>query len=176
MCLVACCAKAVGQLFNSLPLLKNTASTRVNGSRNGQELDAATGHALVTAAVGETVILLHPPPPSVDVSIAMKRERQQNDSLADGVGDGCRGLCHCSDGGAPPSRRGEMLVMMMMVLFCLSKRTPLLTHFPVGKNQRWNTLSDMLVHVFCGSCCCRCGCSLRLVVASQFLPAQNIKA
>ena len=35
-------------------------------------------------AVGETVILLHPPLPLVGVSIAMKRERQQNDSLADG--------------------------------------------------------------------------------------------
>ena len=35
-------------------------------------------------AVGETVILLHPPPPLVGVSVAMERERQQNDSLADG--------------------------------------------------------------------------------------------
>ena len=31
--------------------------------------------------VGETAILLHPPLPVVGVSIAMKRERQQNDSL-----------------------------------------------------------------------------------------------
>ena len=30
-------------------------------------------------AVGETVILLHPPLPLVGVSIAMERERQQND-------------------------------------------------------------------------------------------------
>ena len=29
----------------------------------------------------ETVILLHPPLPSVGVSIVMERERQQNDSL-----------------------------------------------------------------------------------------------
>ena len=32
-----------------------------------------TGVAGVTIAVGETVILLHPPPPLVDVSIAMER-------------------------------------------------------------------------------------------------------
>ena len=37
----------------------------------------------IPAAVGETVILLHSPLPSVmGVSIAMERERQQNDSLA----------------------------------------------------------------------------------------------
>ena len=35
-------------------------------------------------AVGETVILLQPPLPLVGVSIAMRRERQQNDSLGDG--------------------------------------------------------------------------------------------
>ena len=35
-------------------------------------------------AVGETVILLHPPLPLVLVSIWMERERQQNDSLANG--------------------------------------------------------------------------------------------
>ena len=41
--------------------------------------------ARVRLAVGETsVILLHPPLPSVGVSIVMERERQQNDSLADG--------------------------------------------------------------------------------------------
>ena len=34
--------------------------------------------------VGETVILLHPPLPSVAVSIKMERGLQQNDSLADG--------------------------------------------------------------------------------------------
>ena len=37
-----------------------------------------------SVAVGETVILLHPPLPSVGVSIWMERERQQTDSLADG--------------------------------------------------------------------------------------------
>ena len=42
----------------------------------------ADGKARV--AVGETVILLHPPLPSVDVSIGTERERQQNDSVADG--------------------------------------------------------------------------------------------
>ena len=35
-------------------------------------------------AVGETVILPHPPRPLVGVSIGMERECQQNDSLADG--------------------------------------------------------------------------------------------
>ena len=38
----------------------------------------------VILAIGETVILLHPPLPLVGVSIVMERERQQNDSLADG--------------------------------------------------------------------------------------------
>ena len=44
--------------------------------------DVAAGHL----AVGETVILLHPPLPLVGVSIVMERERQQNDSLANGYG------------------------------------------------------------------------------------------
>ena len=35
-------------------------------------------------AVGETVILLHPPLHLAGVSIATERERQQNDSLANG--------------------------------------------------------------------------------------------
>ena len=35
-------------------------------------------------AVGETGILLHPPLHLVGVSIAMERERQQHDSLANG--------------------------------------------------------------------------------------------
>ena len=35
-------------------------------------------------AVDETVIVLHPPLPLVGKSIVMERERQQNDSLADG--------------------------------------------------------------------------------------------
>ena len=37
-----------------------------------------------TLAVDETVILLHPPLPLVGVSIAMERERQQNDILVNG--------------------------------------------------------------------------------------------
>ena len=45
---------------------------------------AARGDRRADLAVGETVILLHPPLPLVGVSIAMERERQQNDSLADG--------------------------------------------------------------------------------------------
>ena len=38
-------------------------------------------------AVGETVILLHPPLPLVGVSIWTERGRQQRDSLADGLGE-----------------------------------------------------------------------------------------
>ena len=44
----------------------------------------------VAVAVGETGILLQPPLPSVGVSIAMERGRQQNDSLADGYRRGKR--------------------------------------------------------------------------------------
>ena len=40
----------------------------------------------VAIAIGETVILLHHPLPLVGVSIAMERERQQNGSLANGIG------------------------------------------------------------------------------------------
>ena len=35
-------------------------------------------------AVGETVILLHPPPPLVGISIRTEKRCQQNDSIADG--------------------------------------------------------------------------------------------
>ena len=38
----------------------------------------------MSVAPDETVILLHPPIPSVGVSIVMERERQQNDSLVNG--------------------------------------------------------------------------------------------
>ena len=38
-------------------------------------------------AVGETVILLRPPLPLAGVSIAMERDRQQSDSLANGCVD-----------------------------------------------------------------------------------------
>ena len=38
----------------------------------------------VDLAIGETVILLHPPLPLVGVSIGMESERHQNDSLANG--------------------------------------------------------------------------------------------
>ena len=40
-------------------------------------------------AVGETVILLHPPLPPVGVSIGMERGRQQNHSLVNGYGSRC---------------------------------------------------------------------------------------
>ena len=39
---------------------------------------------LFEVAVGETVILLHPPPTYADVPTVMERGCQQNDSLADG--------------------------------------------------------------------------------------------
>ena len=41
-------------------------------------------YGLALPAVGEIVILLHPPLPLVGVSIVMERECQQSDSLADG--------------------------------------------------------------------------------------------
>ena len=50
------------------------------GSRPG------TRGSEVFLAVGETVILLHPPLPSVGVSIWMERGCQRNNSLADGAG------------------------------------------------------------------------------------------
>ena len=43
-------------------------------------------------AVGETVILLHPPLPSVGVSIVMERERQQNGILVRGLLEGLHDL------------------------------------------------------------------------------------
>ena len=60
-----------------------------------EHLNSATSHAPRVSscrhtagegriAVGETVILLHPPLPLVGISIAMERERQQTDSLANG--------------------------------------------------------------------------------------------
>ena len=39
---------------------------------------------LLDLAIGETVIVLHPPLPLVGVSIGMERGCQYNDSLADG--------------------------------------------------------------------------------------------
>ena len=44
----------------------------------------AEQEVLARLAVGETVVLLHPPLPLVGVSMAMERERQQNDSLVNG--------------------------------------------------------------------------------------------
>ena len=43
-----------------------------------------SAHFTAAEALGETVILLHPPLPFAGVSIAMVRGCQQNDSLADG--------------------------------------------------------------------------------------------
>ena len=59
--------------------------TRISSVRASVSQPAASS-ALTSAwlAVGETVILLHPPLPLLGVSIVMERERQQNDSLARG--------------------------------------------------------------------------------------------
>ena len=51
------------------------------GLRKGS---ARTTRTAARPAVGETAILMHPPLPSAGVSTGMERERQQNDSLADG--------------------------------------------------------------------------------------------
>ena len=53
--------------------------TRYGSRRYGSETVGGAG-----IAVGETVILPHPPLPAVGVSIGMERGRQQNNSLADG--------------------------------------------------------------------------------------------
>ena len=66
-----------------------------NGPFNDGEGDISTGRPedsnlgwgmaeTALLAVGETVILLHPPLPLVGVSIGMERGCQQNDSPADG--------------------------------------------------------------------------------------------
>ena len=47
-------------------------------------VDRRVGVQPQNLAVDETVILMHPPLPLVGVSIVMKRERQQNDSLVNG--------------------------------------------------------------------------------------------
>ena len=49
----------------------------------GAEAEAEGAKAAMTA-VGETVILLHPPLPLVGISTGINRGCQQNDSLADG--------------------------------------------------------------------------------------------
>ena len=56
-----------------------------------QEYEVGRAKASTTqVAVGESsVLLLHPPLPSVCVSIETRRECQQNDSLADGYTQGC---------------------------------------------------------------------------------------
>ena len=56
-----------------------SSATAISNSLAGVVLTASPG-----LAVGETVILLHPPLPLLGVSIGMERERQQNDSLANG--------------------------------------------------------------------------------------------
>ena len=48
-------------------------------------------------AVGETVILLHPPLPSVGVTMRMRRGRLRNGSLADGYCDLDHAVLVCGD-------------------------------------------------------------------------------
>ena len=59
-------------------------SARVTAGHRARVAGGAAEHVALWIAVGETVILLHPPLPSAGVSIAMERERQHNDSLANG--------------------------------------------------------------------------------------------
>ena len=61
-----------------------TAPAAGSGSSVGTGAAVLRWWVAVSVAVGETVILLHPPLPFAVFSIAMERERQQNDSLADG--------------------------------------------------------------------------------------------
>ena len=72
-------------LRSSHPYLYAIARTANRELAGRQWADRQHTQAL-SLAVGETVILLHPPLPLhvVGVSIAMEKERQQNDSLADG--------------------------------------------------------------------------------------------
>ena len=56
-----------------------SSATAISNSLAGVVLTASPG-----LAVGETVILLHPPLPLLGVSIGMERGCQQNDSIADG--------------------------------------------------------------------------------------------
>ena len=96
--LICCCSPASYNLAETLSTLrfgdraatiKNTTSTTV--LRTPEQMAAALETAedelaagRVEAAVGETIILLHLPLPSVGVSIGVERGCQQNDSLADG--------------------------------------------------------------------------------------------
>ena len=59
-------------------------SEGANRPREQPASSMSTSICGVQPAVGETVILLHPPLPLVGASMAMERERQQKDSLADG--------------------------------------------------------------------------------------------
>ena len=69
------------------PVLGEQPAQRLHRQR--VQVDLLLGHCCGDAAeaelaVDETVIPLHPPLPLVGVSIAMERERQQNDSLVNG--------------------------------------------------------------------------------------------
>ena len=69
------------ELFSDLaPPLIGPDPLRVDGRIAGVD----TRGAAVDLAIGKTVILLHPPLPSVGVSIEINRGCHQDDSLADG--------------------------------------------------------------------------------------------
>ena len=72
--------------WKRLPTGDGGGRSRMTASPAGRQDTAAGGiyAQLAMLAPGETVILLHPPLPLVGVSIAMERERQQNDSLVNG--------------------------------------------------------------------------------------------
>ena len=76
---------------------------------------------LRTLAVGETVILLQPPLPLVDVSIVMERERQQNDSLGSGYPRRrCTGRCSASPRHLPAGSGFGLAVGETVILLTLS--------------------------------------------------------
>ena len=90
-------------------------------------------------AVGETVILLHPPLPLVGVSIGMERGRQQNDrTLADG-----HHLLDCPALGPPASHRdfAHRTRLMKEPLHRPNHAAPLasctFTRWRAGEAARW---------------------------------------
>ena len=67
-----------------LPLCRGRhahARRQFEGQQPAQQRERERGQR---KAVGESVILLHPPLPLLGVSMWMERERQKNDSLANG--------------------------------------------------------------------------------------------
>ena len=105
-------------------------------------------HCPASLAVDETVILLHPPLSLVGVSIVMERERQRNDSLANGQVRGARPTAGSnvskpsSTAARPPGRKRT------------SRRPPRpsVTASARRRAAAWNALRD-------GTPCSRCASS-----------------